>query len=70
MPLALSLQDDLHWWELNILTSKNLIRQSHYSITIFSDASSSGWKLIVMVKQSTVIDLREKDQCVLITSNS
>lgn len=43
MQLNQCLEEDFSWWENNILTIKNPIRQSNYQLTIFSDASLTGW---------------------------
>ncbi|XP_057335113.1 uncharacterized protein LOC130673915 [Microplitis mediator] len=43
MRLDQSLRTEFEWWEENILTAKNPIRQYEYKITIFSDASLTGW---------------------------
>lgn len=43
MRIAPCLQKDLSWWHEKISYVKNPIRQSNYALTIFSDASLSGW---------------------------
>ena len=43
MRLSSALIREFNWWEINISSTKNPIRQSHYKLTIFSDASLTGW---------------------------
>ena len=43
MRLSSTLIREFNWWEINISSTKNPIRQSHYKLTIFSDASLTGW---------------------------
>lgn len=34
---------DLHWWEANIMHTKNSVTAANYDTTIFTDASMTGW---------------------------
>ncbi|XP_057338526.1 uncharacterized protein LOC130676391 [Microplitis mediator] len=43
MKLSACLTTDLNWWQNNILISVNPIRQQHYKLEIFTDASLTGW---------------------------
>ncbi|XP_043494107.1 uncharacterized protein LOC122519008 [Polistes fuscatus] len=43
MKISSSLTPEFNWWLNNIFISNNPIRSSKFSITIFSDASSTGW---------------------------
>ena len=43
MRLSSTLIREFNWWEINISFTKNPFRQSHYKLTIFSDASLTGW---------------------------
>ncbi|KYN00415.1 hypothetical protein ALC62_08907 [Cyphomyrmex costatus] len=43
MRLNQNLQEDLLWWEQNILDRVSSIASREYKLTIFSDASRSGW---------------------------
>ena len=43
MTISQSLVADLDWWEENIQSSRNPIRQQKFVLEIFSDASTTGW---------------------------
>lgn len=43
MKVPNSLHPELDWWQENILTSHNMIRQYNFQLEIFSDASRTGW---------------------------
>lgn len=43
MAITESVKQNLEWWREKILVTKNPIRKLTYSLTIFSDASLSGW---------------------------
>lgn len=34
---------DLSWWQHNVIGAKNQIQRNHFQLTIFSDASKTGW---------------------------
>lgn len=36
-------KSDLLWWKAAIPTAFNPIKQSHYKLTIYTDASTTGW---------------------------
>lgn len=52
MSLPEHLTKDFHWWERNILLSKNPIRDFTVSLEIFSDSSLSGWGVFSNGKSS------------------
>lgn len=35
--------EDLYWWSENIDTTRNYLRQPHFELEIYSDASRTGW---------------------------
>ncbi|XP_066591915.1 uncharacterized protein [Prorops nasuta] len=43
MKLSVQALEDLGWWEANILNSSNSTRRDKFDVTIFTDASTSGW---------------------------
>jgi hypothetical protein len=43
MEVADNLHDDLLWWKNNILVAINPIRDQHYELEIYTDASTTGW---------------------------
>lgn len=44
MPISFSLHQDFDWWEKQLLLSaRGLIRTHSFKITVFTDASLSGW---------------------------
>lgn len=43
MVVTASLETDFDWWQNNILTAVNPIRQQQYELEIFTDASLTGW---------------------------
>jgi hypothetical protein len=43
MSLSADSGADLLWWKNNIMVTSNPIRAGHYSLEIFSDASTTGW---------------------------
>ena len=43
---------DLKWWLRNINTVKNPIKENHYSLEIFSDASLTGWGVCCQGKKT------------------
>lgn len=43
MSIPKSLKDEFRWWQCNVASVKNPIRDTVFSLEIFSDASRSGW---------------------------
>lgn len=69
MSISISSKLDLNWWKRNIPIARQPIRQLKFEKEIFSDASLTGWGLVVTLHIPMGFGQHQKENNILIISS-